>query len=198
VGFVTAFPSLLTPYVNPSDYEYTVVLDELTATDRWWDPGAQFLNVFFGNSGRFRLLEDGKPGCSSCTPGTPAEYGASPPNATAPSTFADGTLALGGLIRNFIIWYDYQQDTGGYYTTIEIDEGTLKPYLTWLIGGFGVEGSFDPTASRPEGYTYPWSALMQADCPVSKEPQRGLGPNRSLCSTPTRQSTWGAVKAIYR
>jgi hypothetical protein len=198
VGFVTAFPYFVESHVNPVEYEYTVVLDQLTVANRSWDAQSQYLSVAFDNPGRFRLYEDGKPGCASCTPGTPAQYGTNPPNATSPSSFADGTLAVGGQVRYLYLFFDYASDDGGYYAYVGINEGTLKPYVAPFFAEWQISGALNPDAIRPAGYVHVWSSLMNSVCAPNTDPQRGqIASDRILCS-PASKSTWGAIKAFYR
>src|SRR5690349_8698761 len=119
LGYVTSVdPGLLGAYVDFSVNEYTYYMFNLTvASVAFWD--GNFVDAVFNNvGGRTRYYEDPISG------GTHGVYGTSPPNATAPSTFIDGTVALGGHTYNFEVTYDIglaQGDFGGY---MDLDEGT--------------------------------------------------------------------------
>jgi hypothetical protein len=182
VGFVTSFGPLLTPYVDPSENEYTFYLFDLSVTARFFDIPSQFLTVQFTDNGRGRYFEDGRAGCSACIPGTAATYGVNPPNATAPSTFIDGTLALGGDVDQFQLYYDYSANQGGFSGNMTQDEGSNLIYIPsgqrdgWILGG--LLGRPNPTV--PDGY----DNQISGECRIP--------------ATPTTHRTWGTIKALYR
>lgn len=177
VGFVTSFGTPLAPFVDPSLNQYTFHIFDLTVTQHDWDAPNQFLSVLFANNGRVRYYEDALSG------GTPGAYGVNPPNATAPSTFTDGTIVLGGRLDNFGVFYDYTANSGGFSGEMTLDEGTDLGYIApaqrmgWLIGGQAGR----PNATIPDGY----------DNQIS-------GEARIPGYTPARTKSWGAVKALYR
>jgi len=177
LGVITSFGATLVPYVNPGANEYTFHLNTLTVTQHDWDAPNQFLSVLFGDNGRVRYYEDPIGG------GTAHTYGVNPPNLTAPSTFTDGTLILGGDVDMFALYYDYAFAQGGFSGTMTLDEGSLLVYINpaqrngWLIGGLAGR----PNNTVPDGY----------DNQVS-------GEARIPDATPTNTRSWGAVKALYR
>lgn len=183
VGQVTSFGPLLAGYVDASEYEYTFYVTDLYVASHNWDPFFQFLEVTFQNNGRGRYYQDGKPGCMACTPGTPAVYGTNPPNATVPSTFTDGLLALGGDIDEFALFYDYANAQGGFSGKMTQDEGAFLPYLPpaqrggWTLGALAGR----PNLTVPTGYDNQVSGSCYVPDPVS-----------------VSHKTWGAIKALYR
>jgi hypothetical protein len=184
LGYVTSVdPGLLGAYVDFSVNEYTYYMFNLTvASVAYWD--GNFVDAVFNNvGGRTRYYEDPISG------GTHGVYGTSPPNATAPSTFIDGTVALGGHTYNFEVTYDIglaQGDFGGY---MDLDEGTDLIYIPssqlngWILGGLSGAHPLigPPNPSIPAGYDH-----------------QVTGQCRRPTATPTTHKTWGAIKALYR
>jgi hypothetical protein len=188
VGFVTQFGPMLQPYVDPTQNEYTVYLFDLVVKTHTWDAPNQYLSVAFNDNGRARYFQDGKPGCGSCTPGTPAVYGTNPPNGTVPSTFTDGVLKLGGSVDKFVLTYDYdappsQPTHGAYNGEMTQDEGSDLGYIPadqrhgWTLAG--LLGRRTPPV--PDGYDH----QVTGECRI-EDPTTGI------------QKTWGALKALYR
>lgn len=120
--------------------------------------------------------------------GTPrdAVFDPNPPNANVPSTFTNGTLILSGVISNFFT------QTNNFSPTMT---GNSEGNITWtggtLIGFVGGEanpcpGLFTggmtwlPSVNIP-GYLFRHDGKIDHECP-----------------TPTRPSTWGRMKALYR
>jgi hypothetical protein len=177
VGFITSFGSTLTPYVNQSTNEYTFHMLDLSVVQHDWDAPNQFLSVHFAPNGRVRYFEDSNSG------GTPGTYGTNPPNGTAPGTFIDGTMILGGRLDDFVLFYDYSVNQGGFSGELTLDEGSDLVYISapqrmgWLIGGQAGR----PNATVPTGY----------DNQIS-------GEARIPDATPSHTKSWGAVKALYR
>lgn len=177
VGFITSVGPLLTPWVDTVTNEYTFYLFNLTVTGHNWDAPNQFLDVQFANNGRGRYYEDDR------TSGTPGTYGINPPNASAPSTFIDGIVSLGGKIDNFSLYYDYLANQGGFSGAMTLDEGSNLIYIPvaqragWVLGGLAGR----PNSTVPTGY----DNQISGECRI---------PN----ATPTTHTTWGAVKSLYR
>ncbi|MGH7726021.1 MAG: hypothetical protein ACREOU_11400 [Candidatus Eiseniibacteriota bacterium] len=173
LGLVLAVnPALLTAdFVNN---EYTYLFRDLTATGS--DFAAPFLFIFYTN-GRFRIFEDPIAG------GTAHNYGINPPNATAPSTFTDGTLILGGVVSNFVLTLDTTNNNGSFNGDITFDEGTQSGSIPpaqlngWTFAGLTSGGG----TGAPEGYVH------QVD-----------GEIRVPDVVPARPVSWGNVKNLYR
>src|SRR5205085_2108277 len=135
LGFVSNFGTLLSGYVDTGTREYTYYMFNLpVSTVEYWD-GTTLVVDFDNTNGRTRYYEDAISG------GTHGTYGAGPPNATAPSTFTDGTIALGGHTYNFVIDYDFSAGQGDFSGNMDLDEGTDLIYIPasqrpgWILGG---------------------------------------------------------------
>lgn len=174
IGFVTSFGAYLAPYVDIGANEYTCAYYDLTVQSYFYEDG--YLEVTF-SPGRGRFFEDARLG------GTPAIYGTYPPNATAPSTFIDGAVILGGQIENMVLSYDEYAYSGGFTANISFDEGTLLSHIPlaqrngWTLSGLA--GPPNPTI--PDGYNHQMSGECRIPAPVSAS-----------------HKTWGALKALYR
>lgn len=183
LGFVTSVdPTYLGAYVDFTTNEYTYYINDMTVAITFWD--GVFLESDFSNAtGRTRYYEDPISG------GTHGTYGTNPPSATAPSTFTDGTIALGGKTYNFILTYDFGLGQGDFSGNMDLDEGTDLIYIPsgirngWLLGGLQGQHTLSgpPNTSIPQGY----------DHQVTGECRR---PN----ATPAATVTWGKIKALYR
>ena len=178
VGIMTGAGSLLSPVVDFSSYEYTVYLRGMTVNGRFFTfPN---LTVTFTNNGRVSYYQDNFPGGG----GTAATYGTSPPNATAPATFIDGSERLTGDVDNFVLTYDFSTNKGTITGDVTIDGGAdlaaVPPSARaiWTLSG-NLLGP--PKATIPAGYDH------QVDGDVSTPK-----------STPVVSKTWGALKAPYR
>lgn len=175
VGFVSSFGPLLEPYIDESTNEYTFFMFNLTVTNHFFGGGV--LEVSLSNGGRGRYYEDSR------TSGTAGVYGVNPPNATSPSTFIDGSVAIGGSIDNMVLTYDFNSDQGDFVGQMNLDEGTQLVYVPsgqrsgWHLGGLVGR----PNAIIPAGY----DNQIQGEC-------------RLPGSTPTTTKTWGGIKALYR
>lgn len=175
LGFVTSFSTYLAPYEDMVANQYTFFYFDLTVQHSEFD-GVNFAALFV-NGGRGRFFEDSK------TTGTPAVYGVFPPNATAPPTFVDGMLVIGGRLDNFVVTYDYVANQGSFVGTMTFDEGRDLGYIPpaqragWTLSGLA--GAPNPTI--PDGYDH----QISGECRIP-------GP------TPSSHRTWGALKALYR
>lgn len=183
LGYVTSVdPGLLGSYVDFSVNEYTYYMYGLSVDLSTFGGGNLTAYMAFGTSGRTRYYEDPISG------GTPGVYGINPANGTAPSTFTDGSVALGGKTYNFILTYDFNTCQGDFSGNMDLDEGVDLLYIPvaqqpgWIVGGLSGNGlGCTSNTSIPTGY----------DHQVSGECRRpGV--------TPTTHRTWGAIKALYR
>jgi hypothetical protein len=174
LGFVTSFGAYLAPYVNTAANQYTYYYFDLTVQNYAYYPEFTYLEVGFANPGRGRFYEDNS---------TPALYGGNPPNATAPSTFIDGTLILGGHIESLVLNYDFTANQGGFTGNIHFDEGSLLAQIPetqrdgWTLSGLAGR----PNPAIPDGYAHQISGECRIPGPV-----------------PAAHKTWGALKALYR
>jgi len=165
-------PALLT--ADFSNNQYTYQFKDLSAIAS--DSAPPFLFLFY-STGRFRIFEDPISG------GTPRVYGVNPPNATAPSTFTDGTLILGGAVSNFILTLDLSNNNGSFNGDITFDEGTQQGSIPaaqlngWTFAGL-TSGSGTGT---PDGYAHQVDGEVRVPSPTG--------------ATPT---SWGKLKNLYR
>jgi hypothetical protein len=154
--------------------EYTYQFKDLSALAS--EAAPPFLFLFYTN-GRFRIFEDSK------TLGTNRDYGVNPPNATAPSTFTDGTLILGGVVSNFILTLDLTNNNGSFNGDITFDEGsqqgTIPPAQLngWTFAGLTSGGG----TGTPDGYVHQVDGQIRVPGPV-----------------PASIKSWGKVKDLYR
>lgn len=172
VGFVTgAFPPLV---IDQVANEYTFCLSGGISTARHvQDP----LYAAVYTTGTLTVYEDSR------STGTPAAYGTAPPNATAPSTFTDGTAILIGDAYDFALVFNTELHEGSCAGLFFANGGSqlsnFQPgersaiFLRMLLG--------DPTTG-PSGYDHsiPYGRL-----------DFGI-------IDPARTSTWGRIKAAYR
>ena len=177
VGFVTSAGPLLSPYIDFSSKEYTIYVRDLTVNGRFFTfPN---LTVTFSNNGRGGYYQDDFPSGG----GTAATYGVNPPNATAPSTFIDGSERVTGRVDNFVLVYNFSANQGSFAGNMTLDGGPDLIYVPsgqragWTLGG--LLGA--PNATLPQGYDH------QAD-----------GECRIPDPTRATSRTWGAIKALYR
>lgn len=160
--------------VNFADNEYTYQFKDLSALAS--EAAPPYLFLFYTN-GRFRIFEDSK------TLGTNRDYGVNPPNATAPSTFTDGTLILGGVVSNFILTLDLTNNNGSFNGDITFDEGsqqgTIPPAQLngWTFAGLTSGGG----TGTPDGYVHQVDGQIRVPGPV-----------------PAQLKSWGKVKDLYR
>jgi hypothetical protein len=173
LGVVTQVnPVLLT--CDFTNNEYTYQFKDLTAVAT--DSAPPFLFVFYA-PGRFRIFEDSK------VSGTAADYGVNPPNVTAPSTFTDGALILGGVVSEFILQLDTTNNNGAFSGNITFDEGSQQGSIPpaqlngWSFAGL-TSGSGTGT---PQGYSHQVDGLIRVP---------GV--------TPVYGTSWGKVKNLYR
>ncbi len=165
-------PSLLTAdFVNN---EYTYRFYNLTATST--ESAAPFLFVFY-SAGDFDIYED------PISTGTAHDYGSNPPNATAPSTFVDGTNILGGTVTNFVLTIDLSSGTGSFNGDIAFTRGTQSGSIPpaqlngWTFAGLTSGGG----TGTPDGYQHQVDGEIRVPDVVPAEP-----------------TTWGQVKSKYR
>jgi hypothetical protein len=176
LGFITSVGPMLAPYYDDDVYEYTFYLFGLTVATRDFDVPTQTLFVTFNDNARARYYRDPHTG------GTDAVFGINPPNATAPSTFIDGELVLGGDTDGFTVFYDFMSNSGSTSGEMTQDEGTyfdngyVDPVGGWTLSG--LLGRPNPTV--PTGY----DNQVQGECVIRV--------------VPSTQRTWGAIKRTYR
>lgn len=173
VGYV---PSVEPTYLN-FDYgtnEYTFFFTGACIAQA--DTFGTFIVLSF-TGGAFDVYEDPLSG------GTAADYGANPPNATAPSTFSDGTLVIGADITSLMVYFDLATGEGSLEGTMDLVRGTqlgnIPPYqrMGWTLGGLREVPVGIPI---PEGYSWQIDGSLYIEDPIATEP-----------------STWGGIKQKF-
>jgi hypothetical protein len=164
-------PPLVADYAN---FQYSYRITGLTAISRLVN--GDFVVVDYGGPGTLTIYEDSK------TSGTPLDYGSNPPNATAPSTFIDGTPILIGTLTSFRFIYSTFSGSGSYESDFTIVGGTqLANIPVPQRAGWQFAGVTKNTLSVPDGYAHQVKGEAMIPAP-----------------TPTRSSSWGQLKRIYR
>jgi hypothetical protein len=166
-------PGLFAPLVaDTTTNEYTYLVSGLTPLTT--TTIGSYIIVDY-SAGTLAIYEDSK------NSGTAADYGTLPPNATAPSSFTDGTLYLTGTLAGFQFVYNNATNTGSYNATFTVTGGSqLVNFPLYQRDGWTFAGASGNALSIPDGY------LHQVDG------QNFLGP------VPTRASSWGGIKTLYR
>lgn len=175
IGDVTAVNSdyLTFDYVNN---EYTFSLQNVCTAmvDSTSIPG---LYIFSLAGGTVDIYEDAILG------GTHRDYGANPPNATAPSTFEDGTLVLGGDINSVILVWNSMSGEGSLEGTMDLNRGSqlgnipMEQRSGWTLAA--LRDVQDPIPT-PEGYFWQIDGYLEISDPI-----------------PTQPKSWGELKQLY-
>ena len=112
------------------------------------------------------------------------DYGINPANATAPSTFVDGSLLLGGFFTNFVMYFDTVNGVGSYEGNVVWNAGSALATINGIQGnGFtfgGVLNNAAASGSVPEGYDLQADGVIEVNVVVGVEKQ-----------------TWSGVKSLY-
>jgi hypothetical protein len=173
VGLGTV-PFLFAPLTSDTNAnEYTYVISGLTANG--------FINVgpyrvISYTPGIIRIYEDAKVG------GTLADFGTSPPNASAPSTFLDGLLILEGTLTNFQFAVDNSNGTGSFEAVFTVTGGDqLANFPLNQRVGWTFSGSTGNALNIPEGYAHQIDGQTFLNAPVH-----------------VKRTSWGRLKAGYR
>jgi len=139
------------------------------------DVGGGLLNIVY-SGGTIELYRD---------PSKDHDYGITPPNATAPSTFTNGTLLLGGTLSSFFMYYDPSTGTGAYEATAQFTSGTGLAALNQLNADAytfgGTLGNGAAGGNVPQGYDLQVDGVIEVTVPVGVQ----------------RQS-WSGIKEMYR
>jgi len=113
-------------------------------------------------------------------PAQNADWGIFPPNATAPSTFMDGSLLLQATFNDFVLILT-PSGSGAYEGHLDGVAGALISACTDCIYTWG--GSFDSNAGAqmPDGYDVQIDGVLEVDESIS-----------------TRHESFGAIKSLFR
>ncbi len=168
-------PALFAPLSsNPTLNQYTYVINGLIATSQ--NTVGPFIVTSYTSPGTLTIYEDAIGG------GTAFDYGVSPPNATAPSTFNDGTALLIGKLTNFTLIFNTTNNTGSYEAAYEVTGGSQ--FLAIPVNqrnGWTFSGVTQNTASIPSGYAHQADGQTFLDTPTAAHPR-----------------SWGSLKRSYR
>ena len=139
------------------------------------DLGGGVLSISY-NGGNLDLYRD---------PARNHDYGVNPVNATAPSTFVDGTLFLGGTFSSFFLFFDTSSGSGAYEGNVVFNAGSGLATLNQIqANGYTFGGVLSTTAAGgnvPAGYD------LQVDGTIEVEVIVGV-----------ETKSWGAVKSLYK
>ena len=190
VGKVSAFCQMLIGLdaTDPTK-EYTYIFSGLTSAGTVGPTaiagGSTRWTTNYGN-GQFFIYEDNSPDAPN-----PVAMPASPPNATVPANYTDGTVILSGNIVNFSTTIT-RFSTGSYATSFRGDFAFTGGTLFNLVGPeFGLlTGLWCANDDAAPG------VLGLCDLPTGYSSH----PNGKFDqpSTPAQTSTWGAIKQLYR
>lgn len=166
-------PQLGAPLVfNLGANQYTVVITGLTSVGKL-PLGTYDVITYAGGS--VNVYEDAIGG------GTAANYGVNPANATAPSTFVDGTSILVGTLSSFQVVYDNATRTGSFEGTLTFTGGSqIGNFPTNQRSGWTFAGVTGNSPITPTGYLHQVDGSIYLDNPVA-----------------TEVTTWGSIKAQY-
>jgi len=113
------------------------------------------------------------------------DYGINPANATAPSTFVDGALFLGGTFTSFFMFIDTTTGSGAYEGNVVFNAGSGLATLNQIqANGYTFGGVLNDNAAGgnvPTGYDLQVDGTLEVEVIVGVE-------NKS----------WGAVKSLYK
>jgi hypothetical protein len=167
-------PVLYAPLVfNQTANEYTYVISGLISTNR--QSIGSYIVVDY-SPGTLAVYEDDR------TLGTTHDYGINPPNPTAPSTFSDGTPYLNGPLSNFRFVFNTSDNSGSFEGEFSATGGSqLSNIPPSDRNGWTFAGATSNALNIPQGYAH------QIDGQVILEQV-----------VPTRDASWGRLKANYR
>ena len=168
-------PVLLPPLMSDqSTYEYTYVLNGLTAQNRF--VSGDWVVIDYAGPGTLTIYEDARVG------GTPFDYGVNPPNGTAPPSFVDGTAILVGEITDFRYVFNTATGSGSYDGAFKAVGGTqLGNIPAGQRKGWTFAGVTENATSIPVGYAHQVDGQTLLEKP-----------------TPAKPSSWGQIKRQYR
>lgn len=113
------------------------------------------------------------------------DYGIDPPNLTAPPSFTNGALFLGGTFSSFFLYFDPGSGSGAYEGNCLFTSGSGLTTLNQLnASAYTFGGTLDANASGgsvPQGYDLQVDGIVEVEVIVGVEPR-----------------TWGSVKEMYR
>src|SRR5262245_18192967 len=112
-------------------------------------------------------------------------YGTNPPNATAPPTFINGALFLGGMFSSFFLFYDTSTGSGAYEGDVVFTAGSGLTTLNQIqADGYTFGGVLSNNAAGgnvPDGYDLQVDGVIEVEVIVGVE-----------------QKSWSGIKDLYR
>jgi hypothetical protein len=170
VGFVDGVDTSILTW-DPVSREYTIYLTDF-ASQGQIDLGGGNLLVYYDN-GRVVMYED---------PARNGNFGTgTPPNATSPWTFIDGSTYLSGVFNNFELNYDSVFLLGAYQGYFDFVGGSHLGELGSQTAGYTFAGLAGPGMGPvPPGYN------LWVDGEIY------------LVVTPVQKNSWGGIKTLYR
>jgi hypothetical protein len=160
--------------VNFATEEVTLYVTGLSSTGEV-DLGGGLLSIAY-TGGSIDLYRD---------PARDHDYGVSPPNATAPPTFVNGALFLGGTFSNFFLFFDTASGTGAYEGNVSFTSGSGLATLNQIqANGYTFGGVLNNTAAAgnvPDGYDLQIDGVIEVEVVVGVE-----------------QKSWSEIKGLYR
>lgn len=168
-------PNLFAPLVaDTANNQYTYYFTNLNPINA--QTFGTYLVIDYAPGGLFQVWEDSK------TLGTPYAYGVNPPNATAPSTFTDGTKFVEGSIDQFQIVINLTTGSGSFDANFTMTGGSqLGNVPANQRTGWTFAGTTANELNRPSGYDHQVDGQIFLNEPV-----------------PAQVKSWGAIKARYR
>ena len=166
VGTVTSIKKPL--FWSPSVFSYTWHMGGLSSLGEAVY-GTTHVTQYSG--GTLRIHVDSRP--------SNAAYGVNPPNATAPSTFIDGTAVyLEGNFTSFTMTLNTATGAGSLFGSLTFTGGNAYPQLTdpdgWTVGA-------NLTSTAPTGWDTDVNATLFVAGPLAVE-----------------TASWTSIKALYR
>jgi hypothetical protein len=168
-------PNLFAPLLpDTANNQYTYYFTNLNAANV--QAFGSFLVIDYFPGGLFQVWEDSKGS------GTPYDFGVNPPNATAPSTFTDGTKFVEGSIDQFQIVINLATGSGSFDAVFTMTGGSqLANVPANQRTGWTFAGTTANELNRPSGYDHQVDGQIFLNEPV-----------------PAQVKTWGSIKARYR
>lgn len=175
VGFVDGSSQALSPPLGP--YEYTFHFADLESQGQIVNPfnPDEILVSYTGGTVSISTDQVGGGGY------TQGDYGVFPPNATAPSTFIDGSVFLLGYFTTFNLRFNPLTHTGsaqGVIVFTDDQNGPLPPTGNSFLFEGVVGPELDPLI--PAGYNLELDGQIFVDEGV-----------------PNEHTSWGQLKALY-
>jgi hypothetical protein len=167
LNFVALIDGLTPPLSwNPAGNEYTLHLSNLTSLGTQ-QPDPDNIVVHYAG-GSLAMHEDAS---------FNADPGINPPNASAPGSYIDGPLYLGGTLTNFTIFFNTQFNSGAFEADVTFNAGGHFTELGAQTTGYTFGGVF--IFGVPTGYDLQWDGQILLD-PV-----------------PVENVTWGGIKGTF-